>query len=100
LVLTQANASGLPILATTNCAARDLIRDGEEGWILPIRDAGAFVDRLNWCHHHRDALEAVVRSTTRSKRASDWNAVAEDFERICLDTGALETTHRSGHQIA
>jgi hypothetical protein len=45
-------------------------------------------------------LETVVRSTTRSQRASDWNTVAADFERICADAGALEMTPRSGHQIA
>jgi glycosyltransferase involved in cell wall biosynthesis len=100
LVLTQAKAAGLPILATTNCAARDLIRENHEGWILPIRDAGAFAERLNWCHHHRDELAEIARSTTLTHKTIDWSAVAVTFERICLDAGALESSHRSGHQIA
>jgi glycosyltransferase involved in cell wall biosynthesis len=100
MVLTQAKAAGLPILATTNCAARDLLRDNVEGWILPIRDANAFVERLNWCHQHRAELEGMVRSTTLTDNVIDWSSVATDFERICIDAGALETSRRSGHQIA
>ncbi len=100
LVLTQAKASGLPIVATTNCAAPDLVRDHRDGWVLPIRDAPAFADRLNWCHGHREALADIVQSAASTRDAADWTAVAADFERICLDAGALESADRSGHQIA
>jgi glycosyltransferase involved in cell wall biosynthesis len=97
LVLTQAKASGLPILATTNCAARDLIRDNDDGWILPIRDARAFVDRLNWCHGHREQLASIARSSGLTQTAADWAEVAADFERICTEAGSWERTGQSGH---
>jgi glycosyltransferase involved in cell wall biosynthesis len=97
LVLTQAKAAGLPILATTNCAARDLIRGNEDGWILPIRDARAFVDRLNWCHGHREELASIARSTGLAQTVADWAAVAADFERISVDARSWERTRQSGH---
>jgi glycosyltransferase involved in cell wall biosynthesis len=97
LVLTQARAAGLPILATTNCAARDLMRDNEDGWILPIREARAFVDQLNWCHGHREQLAGIARSTGLVQSAADWAAVAADFERICVEAGSWERTRQSGH---
>jgi glycosyltransferase involved in cell wall biosynthesis len=99
LVLTQAQAAGLPILATTNCAAPDLVRENDDGWILPVRDARAFVDRLNWCHGHREALAGIVRSTGLTQRAADWTAVAADFERICAEVGPRKFSHRAG-QVA
>ncbi len=97
VVLTQARASGLPILASTNCAARDLIRNDEDGWILPIRDAQAFVDRLNWCDGQREQLAGMARSTGLTQTAADWSAVAADFERICIEAGSWERTGHSGH---
>lgn len=100
LVLTQAKAAGLPILATTNCAARDVIRNNVDGWILPIRDADGFVERLNWCDGHRQDLQAIVTSNALAHTATDWSAVASAFERICVDAGALQVSRRSGHQIA
>lgn len=99
MVLTQAQAAGLPILATTNCGASDLLHHGEDGWILPIRDARAFVDRLNWCHGNRTQLAEIAEGTGRSRPAMDWAAVATAFEQICVEarTGELD---RSDHQIA
>ena len=46
LVLGQALACGCPVLATTNTGAEDLITDGVEGFIVPIRDAPALTERM------------------------------------------------------
>jgi glycosyltransferase involved in cell wall biosynthesis len=39
LVLGQALACGCPVIASTNTGAEDLLSDGVEGFIVPIRDA-------------------------------------------------------------
>jgi glycosyltransferase involved in cell wall biosynthesis len=80
VVLAQAQASALPILASTNCAGRDLIEDDREGWVLPIRDARAFAARLSWCDAHRAELAAMVRAIYTQHRPRDWDDVAQDFE--------------------
>ena len=46
LVLSQALACGCPILASTNTGGEDLISDGTEGFIVPIRDVTALTDRM------------------------------------------------------
>src|SRR5262249_36315032 len=60
-VLTQARASALPILATTNCAGPEVVHEEETGWILPIRCPQAFLERLSWCDSHREDLATMVR---------------------------------------
>ena len=37
MVMAQAMACGLPVIATTNISAEDLFTDGVEGFIVPIR---------------------------------------------------------------
>jgi glycosyltransferase involved in cell wall biosynthesis len=86
VVLTQACAAGLPILATTNCAAPDFVRDGQNGWVLPIRDPDAFIDRLHWCDEHREEVAEMVDNTYNDFRPRDWNDVAATFEGILSDT--------------
>ena len=83
VVLAQAQANGLPILTTTNCSGPDLIREGETGWVLPIRSTGAFVERLLWCDSHRDEVAQMVRHCYENFRPRDWDEVAADFESIC-----------------
>ena len=84
VVLAQAQASGLPILTTPNCSGPDLVREGETGWIIPVRDAEAFVDRLRWCDENRPALADMVRRLYTCHQIRTWEDVAEDFETLCL----------------
>ena len=46
LVLLEAMASGLPIIATPNCAAPDLIMDGEAGRIFPVGDSASLCSAM------------------------------------------------------
>ena len=85
LVLSQANASALPILTTTNCSGPDMIREAKTGWVLPIRSPEAFVERLRWCDTHREELAAMVWRIYNEFRPRDWNEVAIDFENIVTD---------------
>jgi glycosyltransferase involved in cell wall biosynthesis len=83
-VLGQAAAAALPILTTPNGAGLDLVRDGETGWVLPIRDPEAFVERLHWCNSHRRELAAMVQRIYHNFQPHDWSDVAADFETLCL----------------
>lgn len=85
-VLSQAAANALPILATTNCAAPDLIRDGVTGWVLPIRSPEAFVSRLHWCDANRERLAEMVERIYREFVPRKWDDVAKDFEDVCRET--------------
>ena len=79
VVLAQAQAAGLPILATPNCAAPDILRENESGWILPIRNPAAFIGKLEWCDDNREALARMVRVTHENYKPRDWEAVASDL---------------------
>src|SRR5215471_10485766 len=85
VVLAQAQANGLPILATTNCAGPDMIIEGKTGWILPIRSPQAFLQRLIWCDENRELLAAMAEQTANSFSLRDWSRVAEDFETLCAE---------------
>jgi glycosyltransferase involved in cell wall biosynthesis len=85
MVLTQAWAAGLPLLATTNSAAPDLVEEGENGWVLPIRSPEAFVKRLEWYENHRDEFADMVEYTYRAYRVASWEDTAVAFEEVCDD---------------
>jgi glycosyltransferase involved in cell wall biosynthesis len=71
MVVTEALAQGLPVLATDHCGAADLIHDGVNGFIVPAGDEAALADRLDWCHRHPRELEAM-RPAARAAAAS-WS---------------------------
>lgn len=83
MVSSQAAAAGLPILITTNSSAYDLVREGQTGWVLPIRSPEAFVEKLRWCDANREALVQMVRNTANTFQQRDWADAAMDFEQAC-----------------
>ncbi len=85
-VLAQAYASALPILTTTHCYGPELLREGETGWLFPIRSPEKFVDRLFWLELHRDSLEAAVRRIYAEGPVRTW-------EDVALDLGKLARSH-------
>jgi glycosyltransferase involved in cell wall biosynthesis len=90
-VLAQAQASGLPILTTTNCQGPDVIVQGKTGWVLPIRSPDAFIDRLKWCDSHRNELVEMVKNVYENYKPKGWNDVAADFIDVCTN---LKEKHR------
>jgi glycosyltransferase involved in cell wall biosynthesis len=103
VVLAQAAAAALPVLTTTNCSGLDLIREGGNGWVVPIRAPEALASRLRWCSEHRDEVAAMVGRIYGDFRPRDWSAVAADFEAVCLErrtgSGQLVARRGRGQQI-
>ena len=71
-VLAQASAAGLPILATTNCGARDFLTEGKDAWIFPIRRPDLMVKRLEWCDQNRECLAGIARQAGVPKEGIKW----------------------------
>lgn len=62
LVILEAMASGLPVITTPNSCGPDIIREGVDGFVVPIRDAAAIADRLDLLASDRALLDAMGRS--------------------------------------
>ena len=73
LVLAQAMAMGLPVVATANTGAEELIDDGENGFIVPARDPAAVAERLLQLAHE-PALRCEIGRRARARVAVgfDW----------------------------
>jgi len=81
-VMAQAGAAGLPQLSTPNGAGEDLIHEGENGWLRPIRRPDLLIEQLTWCDTHRPELAAMAERLGGAFRQRDWRDAAVDFVRM------------------
>jgi glycosyltransferase involved in cell wall biosynthesis len=65
MVQAQALACGCPVIATPNCGAEDLFEDGQEGFIVPIRDPESIAQALALLYRERDLLHAMSAAARR-----------------------------------
>jgi glycosyltransferase involved in cell wall biosynthesis len=52
MVQTEAMACGLPVICTTNTGGEDIIRNGIDGYILPIRDVEGLKEKLIYLYEN------------------------------------------------
>lgn len=71
-VILEAMATGLPIIATDHTSAPDLITEGKEGWIVPVRNTNALVDKLNWCIENRNQLFEMGNQAAATAKLFTW----------------------------
>ena len=65
-VMLEAMACGLPVVATTNTGAADVVREGLDGYIVPIRDVASLREKIAYLYEnpeHRLAMRqnAIAR---------------------------------------
>jgi starch synthase len=73
LVLLEALAMGLPIVTPAHTAGPDLIEEGVQGFIVPIRDAAAIAARLELLHRDRARLAEMSRQARLRALEHTWD---------------------------
>jgi len=82
LVQLEAMACGLPIITTINAGGDDLITDGEEGFIIPIRDVEALKEKILWSFEHKDALREMGGAARRKAESFSWQRYRWGLQEI------------------
>lgn len=72
LVVTEALACGLPVIITPHTGASEIIRDGREGYIVPIRRADLIAARLETLHSDRAMLAEMSRQAQATAERNSW----------------------------
>ncbi len=77
LVLPEALSQGLPVLATSHTGAPDIITDGLEGWVVPVRSADAIRARIELLLEHPALRRDMSHAATITARSLSWAAYRE-----------------------
>jgi glycosyltransferase involved in cell wall biosynthesis len=68
-------ACGVPVITTPNCGS--VVRDGVDGFIVPIRDATAIADKVELLLADRALREHMGRSARERAREFTWERYGE-----------------------
>ena len=82
LVILEAMSQGLPVITTPHTAGPDVIADGEDGFIVPIRSAEAIAEKLELLARNRSLLLAMSQAAQRKANQYSW----ESYQRCIVST--------------
>jgi glycosyltransferase involved in cell wall biosynthesis len=72
LTALEAMASGLPVVVSENTGTPDVIEEGREGHVVPIRDPHAIAERLRELHSDPDRRHRMGTAARRRAEGLSW----------------------------
>ncbi|MES2931078.1 MAG: glycosyltransferase family 4 protein [Patescibacteria group bacterium] len=66
-VTLEAMACGIPVITTEN--ARGIVEDGKTGFVVPIRDAAALREKIEYLYTHKDVASRMGEEARRAAEA-------------------------------
>lgn len=82
LVILEAMKMGVPVLTTPNSGATNLITDGLNGLLVPIRSAVALEEKIIWAGQNRVELKEMGRKAHGTAEQCTWAAYATAIAEV------------------
>ncbi len=89
LVLLEAMACGVPVVAADNPGYRQVVRDGVNGLVVDVRDPEAYARALERVLQDPSLRGRLVEGGLRTARTHSWDAVAEAVEEVYREVRGL-----------
>jgi glycosyltransferase involved in cell wall biosynthesis len=88
LVLLEAMASGIPIVATAVGGVPEVLEDGRAGALVPYGDPAALADAIRGLVRDRDRARALARRGAERVREFSWTRCVERHRALYRELGA------------
>jgi glycosyltransferase involved in cell wall biosynthesis len=72
LVVLEAMASGRPVIVSENTGSKDAVREGVDGFVVPIRSPEAIAEKLAWLRDHPAERAEMGRAARRRAEEFPW----------------------------
>ena len=81
-VQLEALASGLPLISTIEAGAEDLIRDGQNGFLVPAGDVIALSERMLQVAADQDLIGAMRRTVIEVRAGLSWSVYGDRWVKV------------------
>ena len=82
LVITEALSQGLPVITTPHTCGPDVITDGKDGFIVPIRSSEAIAAKLEKLYNERDLLYKMSEMALKKANERAWTFYRSGISQI------------------
>lgn len=79
LVVLEALACGTPVLTTKCCGAADLVRESENGFVIPSADVETLASRLEWAFVNRNGLRQMRSAARATAEHHPWKRFRKEL---------------------
>ncbi|MEY3051119.1 MAG: hypothetical protein RLY31_904 [Bacteroidota bacterium] len=102
MVIPQMMGCGVPVIASTNSAGEDVIRDGVNGFLVPIRQPDVIRGRLERLYGHPEELQRMKEDAAKDIRRKSlaWSDYGDRYaDHIRRLTGSGTAVGQTGMAV-
>lgn len=85
LAVMEALSCGVPVVCSSNTGAADIIRDGENGFVIPPQDQEALNSSIEWFCNSRHLIPAMAKQARASAENCTWDQYARSVSRAVAE---------------
>lgn len=82
LVITEAMSQGTPVITTDRTAGPDLLKHGENGWLIDAGSTIALQETIEKILEHRSVVESVGRAALKTAEKRPWTKYGSDLVNV------------------
>ena len=79
MVVTEAMACGLPVIISENTGAKDCVRNGKDGFIIPIRDVKTLKQKIQYFYDNPEERERMGKNAREQAMKYTWKKYQESL---------------------
>lgn len=78
----EAMAHGIPVIVTNETGAADMVTDGVDGFIIPIRDPEAISDKILYFYDNPNEIKRMGDNARRKALEYSWDKIEEKYKKF------------------
>lgn len=73
LATLEAMSAGVPVIVSENVGAKDFVNDGENGYIIPIRDSVSIKNKIEYLYNNKDKCKEMGNEAYDTIKENSWD---------------------------
>lgn len=82
LTVGEAMANGTPVIVTEGVGAKDMVTDGKDGFIVPIRNPDRIAELIKYFHDNPSEIKRMGRNARNKAKMFSWSKIEEQYVKL------------------
>jgi glycosyltransferase involved in cell wall biosynthesis len=84
MVVIEAMACGTPVIISENTGAKEIVRDGIDGFVVPVRDIDKLKEKILYFYENRDKVEEMGKNARAQVKQYTWERYRERIREAVM----------------